>query len=68
MNKLIALILLVAGIALVVYGVKASNSVGSDFSRLFTGAPTDKSLWLLIGGVVLASIGAGGVLHGSRAG
>jgi hypothetical protein len=66
MNKLISLILLIGGIVLIVYGINASHSVGSDFSRLFTGSPTDKSIWLLVGGVVAAIIGAGGLFRGSR--
>ena len=66
MNKILSLALLVGGIVLIVYGINASNSVGSDFSRLFTGSPTDKSIWLLIGGIVLAAIGAGGLLRGTR--
>ena len=66
MNKLLSLTLLVAGILLIVYGVNASNSIGSDFSRLFTGSPTDKSVWLLIGGAVAAAAGAGGLLRGSK--
>jgi len=66
MNKLISLILLILGIVLIVYGVSASNSLGSDFSRLFTGSPTDKSIWMLIGGVVAAVIGLGGIMRGSK--
>jgi hypothetical protein len=66
MNKLVSLVLLAVGIALIIYGVSASNSIGSEFSRLFTGSPTDKTIWLLIGGIVLSAIGAGGVLRGSK--
>ena len=66
MNKALSLALLVGGIALIIYGVNASNSIGSDFSRLFTGSPTDKSIWLLIGGIVAAVVGAGGFLRGSK--
>lgn len=66
MNKLISIILLILGIVLIVYGVSASNSLGSDFSRLFTGSPTDKSIWMLIGGVVAAVIGLGGIMRGSK--
>lgn len=66
MNKIISLVLLAVGVALIVYGINASNSIGSDFSRLFTGSPTDKSIWLLIGGIVVAAIGAGGLFRGSR--
>ncbi|MBC8011721.1 MAG: DUF3185 family protein, partial [Burkholderiales bacterium] len=39
---------------------------GSGFSRLFTGAPTDKTIWLLIGGIVLAALGLGGLLRGDK--
>ncbi|MEO7597340.1 MAG: DUF3185 family protein [Opitutus sp.] len=67
MNKLLSLALLVAGIILIVYGISASNSIGSDFSRLFTGSPTNKSVWLLIGGVVLAALGGGGLIRGNKA-
>ena len=66
MNKLISLILLILGIMLIIYGVSASNSLGSDFSRLFTGSPTDKSIWMLIGGVVAAVVGLGGIMRGSK--
>jgi hypothetical protein len=66
MNKLVSLIFLIGGIILIVYGISASNSIGSDISNLFTGSPTDKSIWLLVSGVVLAAIGAGGVLRGGK--
>ena len=66
MNRFISLILLAAGIILIVYGVNASNSIGSSFSRLFSGSPTDKTLWLLIGGVIVAIIGARGLFRGDR--
>lgn len=66
MNKLISTILLVGGIVLIVYGINASNSIGSDFSRLFTGSPTDKSIWMLIGGIVASIIGATGLFRGSK--
>jgi hypothetical protein len=65
MNKALSIALLIGGIVLIVYGVSASNSIGSDFSRLFTGSPTDKSIWLLVGGVVAAAIGAGGLMRRS---
>jgi hypothetical protein len=66
MNKAVSLALLVAGIVLIVYGISASNSVGSGFSRMFTGSPTDKTLWLLIGGGAATLIGLVGVMRGSR--
>ena len=64
MNRLVSLILLVVGVILVIYGINASNSVSSDVSRAVTGAPTDKSMWMLIGGAVLAIVGLVGSLRG----
>lgn len=66
MNKPVSIALLVGGIILIVYGVGASNSAGSGVSRMFTGAPTDKTIWLLIGGGVAALVGLAGVLRGSK--
>ncbi len=66
MNKTICLALLVVGIALLVYGISAADSIGSSFSRFFTGSPTDKSVWLLIGGAVATVVGAGGLMSGSK--
>ena len=65
MNKMLSLALLVGGVALIIYGLKASDSVGSDFSRFFTGSPTDKTIWLMIGGIVAVGSGAGGLVRGA---
>jgi hypothetical protein len=66
MNKILSIALLAGGIALIIYGINASNSLGSDFSRFFTGSPTDKTIWLLIGGIVATAVGAGGLLYRSK--
>ena len=57
MNKLVSLALLVGGVVLIVIGFNATNSFSSDVSRFFTGSPTDKAVWMLIGGVVAALAG-----------
>jgi len=62
MNRLISLALLIGGIILIIYGVSASDSIGSSFSRFFTGSPTDKTVWLLIGGIAATAIGASGLI------
>ena len=67
MNKVLSLVLVVGGIMLISSGLGASDSVGSSFSRLFTGSPTDKTIWLLIGGILATALGAGGLLRGSKA-
>jgi hypothetical protein len=67
MNKPISLILLIVGIVLIIYGASASDSISSDFSRLFTGNPTDKTIWLLVGGIAAALVGAFGLFRDSKA-
>lgn len=66
MNKILSLALLIGGIVLIVYGINSSESIGSDVSRFFTGSPTDRTIWLLIGGIVAAIIGAGGLLRSGK--
>jgi hypothetical protein len=57
MNKLFPIALLVGGIVLLVFGFQASNSFGSDVSRAFTGNPTDKAVWMIVGGAIAAVAG-----------
>lgn len=66
MNKPVSLALLAGGIVLIVFGLNASNSFGSDISRFFTGSPTDKAIWMLVGGVVAAVVGLVGLTRGSK--
>jgi Protein of unknown function (DUF3185) len=58
MNKAIGAALIVVGIVLAVYGINASDSASSGVSRIFTGTPTNKTLWLLLGGIGSAIVGA----------
>jgi len=67
MNKSISIVLLVAAVVLIAFGVNAYHSASSYVSRFFTGAPTDKALWLLIGGLAAGIIG-GVSLSQSKAG
>lgn len=66
MNKGISVALLVVGVMLILWGVTASESFGSDVSRFFTGSPTDKTLWLLAGGVAMGVVGLFGLMSGSK--
>jgi hypothetical protein len=68
MNKALALGLLAVGILLIILGVNATNSFSSDVSRFFTGSPTDKSIWLLIGGIIAAVAGLVGLARSGRSG
>jgi hypothetical protein len=66
MNKAVSIALLVVGIVLLVIGVNATNSFNSDVSRFFTGSPTDKAVWMLIGGAVASVIGLFGLLRTAK--
>ena len=68
MNKIVSLALLVGGVALIIVGINATNSFSSDISRFFTGSPTDKAIWILIGGIVALVVGLTGTLRGSKQG
>jgi Protein of unknown function (DUF3185) len=57
MNKTLGTALLVVGLILIGFGIAATDSFGSDVSRFFTGAPTDKAIWLMISGVASAVFG-----------
>ena len=69
MNKMVSLAFLAGGVVLIVIGISATNSFSSDVSRFFTGSPTDKAVWMLIGGVVASVAGLVGLtLRGSKQG
>ena len=67
MNKGISIALLAGGIVLIVIGISATNSFSSDVSRFFTGSPTDKAVWMLLGGIVATAVGTFTLLGGKRA-
>jgi len=56
-NKAIGLALLVIGVILLIFGINASDSVGSEVKEAFTGTPTDKSIWMIVGGALLGVLG-----------
>lgn len=62
MLRMFGLALFVLGVVLLVMGISAADSIGSQFSRFFTGEPTDKSVWLMVGGIACILLGAGGFM------
>ena len=56
-RKAIGYALLVGGVLLIVFGVQASQSVASELSETFTGSPTDRAIWMIVGGVAAAVLG-----------
>lgn len=61
-QRLIGLAALVGGIVLLVMGIRAADSFGSQVSEFFTGSPTDRAIWLVIGGIALILFGAAAAL------
>jgi hypothetical protein len=66
MNKIASIALLVGGVVLMIIGISATNSFSSDVSKFFTGSPTDKAVWMLIGGIVATIAGLTMTLRGSK--
>jgi len=62
MPKVPSLALLIVGVILLGYGVSAANSVSSSVTEMVSGAPTDKSIWLIVLGVIGIVSGGLGLL------
>jgi len=66
MRNIVGLVFLALGIVLLIFGFNESQSLSSDFSRFFTGNPTDRSMWLLIGGAVAVIAGSRLAIYRAR--
>jgi Protein of unknown function (DUF3185) len=66
MQRVVGIALLVVGVVLIIFGMQASASVGSRLSELFSGTPSDRTIWLLLVGVAAAILGVGLLLVGRR--
>jgi len=69
LNKIVSILLLVAGVVVLIVGINSSNSFSSETSEVFTGSPTDNAMWLMIGGGAMTLVGLAGlsgVLGGRR--
>lgn len=64
MRKGLSIALIATGIVLLILGYRATESFSSDVSRFFTDAPTDKAIWLLIGGTAALLVGLFGFGRG----
>lgn len=69
-HRILGVALVALGIVLVILGIRAADSFRSQFSEFFTGSPTDRAIWLFIGGVVAivagSAIGAMSLRAGRR--
>jgi uncharacterized membrane protein len=66
MNRILSFVILAVGIILLIYGINAHGSIVSSAKEAVTGTPTDKSLWLIIVGVIATIVGGYGSFFGGR--
>ena len=57
MQKIIGIICLVVGAALLLRGHDIAQSLDSQFKNIFTGSPAHKVNYYYLGGVVLCAVG-----------
>jgi len=62
-NALISLVILIAGVALLFWGFDASESFASEVSEVVEGAPSNKSIALMVIGGLLAVLGLFGLMR-----
>ena len=55
--KIAGIALIILGLGLGYWGYQISGSLGSQLTETMTGSPTDKVMWLYIGGAVSAVVG-----------
>lgn len=65
-QRLIGVVLLVVGVALIIIGVNASHSLADKVSDTFTGKFTESTTWYLIGGIGASVTGLLMVLFGVK--
>ena len=66
MFSILGLGVFAAGIVLLIFGFNETHSFSSDISRMFTGNPTEHSIWLLVGGIVAVVAGLALAISGTR--
>jgi hypothetical protein len=66
MTRALSAALLVGGVILLYFGGQSFHSLSNDVSRFFTGSPTNKTIWLLAGGVIASLAGLIGLAIPSK--
>ncbi len=59
-------VLIVLGIALLIFGMNASHSVADTVSNTFTGKFTQDTMWYIIGGIAVGILGLLMLIFGAR--
>ncbi|MCG5075884.1 DUF3185 family protein [Paraburkholderia tagetis] len=66
MVKAISFALIACGVVLLYFGGQSFHSFSNDVSRAFTGAPTDRTMILIVGGVAATIAGITGLAISGR--
>ena len=66
MIKVLSFALIACGVALLYFGGQSFHSFSNDVSRVFTGAPTDRTMILIVGGVAATIAGITGLAISGR--
>jgi hypothetical protein len=56
-DRMLGISLSIIGIALFFVGVSASQSISSEFSEQFQGAPSDRAIWWMVVGALVTVVG-----------
>jgi len=56
-GRIVGFGLIVIGLVLLFFGLEANDSFSSGFSKAFQGAPSDKAIWLMVGGGIVTLLG-----------
>lgn len=65
-QSIIGAVILVVGVALLIFGMNASHSVTDQVSNTFTGKFTQDTMWYIIGGIGLGVLGLLMIVFGVR--
>ena len=65
-KRLLGVLLLVVGVALLFVGLNATDSIGDQVSQVFRGRFTDRTTWYIVGGLALAVVGRLMAMFGAR--
>lgn len=63
MKKAISAGLFIAGLLLLYFGYQEYQSIGSEVEEFFTGSPSSRAMWMLIGGALASVVGLVGLLR-----
>ena len=66
MSKIPSLAFLIVGVVLLIFGINASDSVSSSVTEAVTGAPTNKTIWLIALGIIGIIAGGAGLVMRRR--